>query len=126
MFYSDKFHREAFARSGESRWSFENVFPLKFLHIDQTYILLKYLYKFTIYFIPVYKKLQKPYLGLNFERNFPDLYTRKVPSSTLGGNKMVFFQLITAHNSSNKINPENTDNIFAMYESKKLSMSCCS
>ena len=24
MFYNDKFYREAFARSGESRWSFEN------------------------------------------------------------------------------------------------------
>ena len=36
MFYNGKFHREAFARSDESRWSFENVFPLKFLHFDQT------------------------------------------------------------------------------------------
>ena len=35
MFYNDKFHREAFARRGESRWSFENVFPFKFLHFDR-------------------------------------------------------------------------------------------
>ena len=27
MFYNDKFHRETLARSDESRWSFESVFP---------------------------------------------------------------------------------------------------
>ena len=56
LMQNDEFHREAFARGDESQWTLRTcfqcvflvsaaVFLLKIVHIDQTHILLNYLYK---------------------------------------------------------------------------------